>query len=318
MSRRDEEHYHSPISIPSTLEFLLDIHTSFTEDILEFQTFSPKYADPYGDGLLTKINNAYNVVPDSQVLDVITGLTATVESVMETGRIELQKLFNFVEDAFPNSPSKLNEAGKNDYEEARKSQPKMLLLLDAAKDFADTYTVELDGKGYTAAMATGLSDAMDALKEANKEQNKEIRRRPVKTQERRRIINEAYDAVRDLCEDAKILYVNDYAKYNLYLIPGIDTGSSTSGPVGEGATAHVMRKTFKPTDQLKLESTGDTQLMFCVAPDEVTACVSGVTVNAGESVTVEVSELGDPATNEFLNVTNLDADQAGSWKVTMV
>ena len=43
-----------------------------------------------------------------------------------------------------------------------------------------------------------------------------------------------------------------------------------------------------------------------------------VTVNAGESVTVAVSELGDTAINEFLNVTNLNAGQAGSWKVTIV
>ena len=318
MSRREEEHYQSPIPIPDTIEWMKDVHTSFTTDITDFQGFSPKYADPYSADLLVKINAGENIVPDSQELDVITGLTAVVESAMETGRIELQKFFNFVVDAFPKNSSKLNEAGKNDYEEARKSQPKMLLLLDAAKDFADTYTVELDGKGYTAAMATSLSDAKVALDAANKEQNKAIRRRPVKTQDRRKTINEAYYAVRDLCEDAKIIYVNDYAKFNLYLIPGIDTGSSMSGPVGEGGTAHVMRRSFQPTDELKLESTGVTQLKFCVAPDEVTACVSGVTVNAGESVTVAVSELGDPATNEFLNVTNLDAGQSGSWKVTMV
>lgn len=318
MARREEELYHSPIPIPVTIEWMKDIHTSFTTDILDFQGFSPKYADPYSADLLVKITDAENIVPDSQELDVITGLTAAVESAMETGRIELQKFFNFVVDAFPKNSAKLNEAGKNDYEEARKSQPKMLLLLDAAKDFADTYTVELDGKGYTATMATALSDAKDALDSANKEQNKAIRRRPIKTQDRRRIVNDAYDAVRDLCDDAKIIYVNDYAKYNLYLIPGVDTGSSTSGPVDAGATAHVMKKSFQPTDELKLESTGDTQLKFCVAPDEVTACTGGVTVNASESVTVTVSELGDPLTNEFLNVTNLDTENAGSWKVTIV
>lgn len=318
MTRREEELYHSPIPIPDTIEWMKDVHISYTDDKTDFQTFSPKYADPYGDNLLVKITASENIIPDSQELDVITGLTAAVEAAMEKGRIELQKLFNFVVDAFLKDPAKLNEAGKNDYEEARKSQPKMLLLLDAAKDFADTYAVELDGKGYTAAMAAGLSDAEDALNNANKEQNKAIRKRPVKTQYRRKTVNEAYDAIRDLCDDAKIIYVNDYAKFKLYLIPGIDTGSSMKGPIGEGATAHIMRRSFQPTDELKLESTGDTQLMFCLAPDEVTACSGGVTVNAGESVTVTVKELGDPTKSEFLNVTNLDEGQAGSWKVTIV
>jgi hypothetical protein len=143
MPRREEELYHSPIPIPDTIEWTKDIHTSFTTDITDFQGFSPKYVDPYSADLLAKITAAENFVPDSQELDVITGLTAAVESAMETGRIELQKFFNFVVDAFTKNPAKLNEAGKNDYEEARKSQPKMLLLLDAIKNRTKQYVKDL-------------------------------------------------------------------------------------------------------------------------------------------------------------------------------
>lgn len=126
-----------------------------------------------------------------------------------------------------------------------------------------------------------------------------------------------YDSTRDLCEDAKIIYVNDYAKYNLFLIPGVDKGSSASGGGDMGGTANTIVKQFQPTAELKLESKGSTDLIFCFAPDAVTACAEGVTVPAGESVTVQAIELGDTA-NEYLNVTNLSPDQAGSWKVSIL
>ncbi len=219
-------------------------------------------------------------------------------------------------DAFPKDSAKLHEAGKDNYENARQVPARLILALDDSKDFADTYAVQLAGVGYSAVMATALGDAKTALNDAVNVQNKAQRERPSMTQDRRILINDMYDSVRDLCEDAKIIYVHDYAKYNLFLIPGVDTGSSVSGDVDAGGTANAMVKEFQPTDELKVESTGSTDLMFCFAPDAVTACAEGVVVIAGESVTVQASELGDTA-NQYLNVTNLDAGQEGSWKVTL-
>ena len=315
-SRREEEHYHSSIDVPNTIQFCKDIHTTFTENKLDFTAFSDKFIDPYGDNLLLKITTAESTPSDELEVDVIEGLTATVESVMDTGRIELQKLFNFVVDAFPKDSAKLHEVGKDNYEHARQVPARLILALGDAKDFADTYAVQLAGVGYSAAMATALGDTKTALNAAVNEQNKAQRKRPSKTQDRRTLINDMYDSVRDLCDDAKIIYVHDFAKYNLFLIPGVDKGSSVSGDVDAGGTANTMVKEFQPTDTLKVESTGSTDLMFCTAPDAVTACATGVTVPAGESVTVQASELGSTA-NQYLNVTNLDAGQAGSWKVTL-
>lgn len=171
-SRREEEHYHSPIDVPNTIQFSKDIHITFTENKLDFTGFSDKYIDPYGDNLLLKITTAESAPSDEREVDVIEGLTATVESVMDTGRIELQKLFNFVVDAFPKDSAKLHEAGKDNYEHARQVPARLILALGDAKDFADTYAVELADKGYSAAMATALSDAKTALNTAVDAQNK--------------------------------------------------------------------------------------------------------------------------------------------------
>jgi len=231
MERKEEEYIHSHLDIPSTIQWCKDINISFLNNKSDFIDFSDKYNDPYCDNLLAKITAAENVPSDEKVVDVIEGLTAVVKTSMETARIELQKLFNFVGYAFPKDSAKFHEVGKNFYEEARKVPSRMLLLLDTAKDFADKYAVQLADKGYSAVMAAEIGGAKTALKDAVNEQRKAKRERPSKTRHRRMLMNDMYDTVRDLCEDAKIIYVNDYAKYNLYLIPGIDKDSSTKGPV---------------------------------------------------------------------------------------
>ena len=263
MSRREEEYIHSHLDIPNTIQWCKDINITFTENKTDFINFSDKYNDPYGNNLHAKITTAENVPSDEHVVDVIEGLTAAVDTSMETARIELQKLFNFVGYAFPKDPAKLYEAGKYDYEEARKVPARMLLLLGAAKGFTDTYAVQLADKGYSAAMAAVIGDANTALKDAVKAQSKAQRERPSKTQHRRMLINDMYDTIRDLCDDAKIIYVHDYAKYNLFLIPGVDKGSSVKGGVDAGGTVNAIVKEFQPTDQLSLGNTGSTDLKFC-------------------------------------------------------
>ena len=54
-----------------------------------------------------------------------------------------------------------------------------------------------------------------------------------------------------------------------------------------------------------------------IQQNEVTSCPSGVQVNAGETVTVPASDLGDPS-NMYLNATNLSTDTEGSYRVTIV
>jgi len=190
-------------------------------------------------------------------------LTKAVEEAMEKGRIELQKLFNFVEDAFPKESAKLYEAGKGDYENARKVPSRMLLLLEGAKDFADTNEARLEGVGYSASMAGILGVTQTGLDKVVNAKSKAQRKRPSKTRERRKIINDMYDTVRDLCEDAKIIYVNDYAKYNMFLIPGVDKGSYVSGKVNASKTVNVVHKAFHSTVQLKLKNTGKALLKYC-------------------------------------------------------
>jgi len=318
MSRREEILLDSPLPIDDTIEWTKDIHTLFMEDKADFIAFSStKFSDPYGDNLLAKITSAENVPSDEQEVEIQKTLTQTLEQKTDTGRIAVQKFFNFVEDAFPNNSAKLDEAGKARYENSRQVPERMITLLGSAKDFADANQAALTTVGYTTTMATEMSTSKTEINTALKAQNLAQDKRRNKTQIRRNTINDAYNSTRDLCEDAKIIYVNNFAKYNQYLIPGIDTGSVVSGDVPAGTTVNIWNRTLQPTDQFKLESLTGGLLKFCLSPDDSTACSAvGVEVPAGGEVTVSASQLGDVA-NKHLNVTNNSA-QDGSWKVTVM
>ena len=208
--RREEVGYHSSLPIEPTNEWMRDTFNEFKTDKADFIAFSPKYDLTYETDLGVKIQAAKDVVPDSVHVDVISGLTLDLEAKLDVCRIEEQKLFRFVADIFPNNPAKLNQAGKNDYEVARNFPEKMLTLLKISKEFADDNAAALTAKGYTVAMAGNLLTSRTNLENALIAQNKAQKERTVNTELRRTTVNTAYDAVRDLCEDAKIIYVHDY------------------------------------------------------------------------------------------------------------
>ncbi|MFC2093968.1 hypothetical protein ACFLSV_08725, partial [Bacteroidota bacterium] len=166
---------------------------------------------------------------------------------------------------------------------------------------------------------TELETKCQTLEDALDEQADAIADRDIATEDRIETGNALYDKLINYCSFGQQIWIEtDEAKYNDYIIY-TSSGSLAQpieGTVDAGLTANIMNKTFEPADEIKLENTGTAQLRFCLAPDGVTACASGVEVNGGETTTVTASELGDSATDEFLNVTNLDASEQGSYKVT--
>ena len=86
----------------------------------------------------------------------------------------------------------------------------------------------------------------------------------------------------------------------------------------KGETVNLKKMTFQPQDIIQVTSTGATELKVCIAPDAVTACTNGGLVAAGESQNFYASDLGDIDNNQYLNITNPDADNDGSYSVVIV
>lgn len=315
-ARREEVGYHSSLPIEGTNGWLRDTYNEFKTDKADFIVFSPKYADPYETDLGLKIQKAKDVVPDSVHVNIISGLTAELEAKLDVCRIEEQKFFRFVVDIFPNNPAKIHQAGKDDYEVARNFPEKMLTLLKISKEFADDNAAALTAKGYTPAMAGTLLTARTNLETALIAQNKAQKERKVNTELRRTTVNEAYDAVRDLCEDAKIIYVHDFAMYNKYLLPGVDTGSVVVSTVLPAKSKTVLHRLFTLESKLLIKNLEEAELFFGLAAEE-DAPVDRILFAANSEKEVLVSELGDLGYS-FLNVTNKDSAKSGKFSVKIL
>lgn len=94
-----------------------------------------------------------------------------------------------------------------------------------------------------------------------------------------------------------------------------DSEETFGDDILSGETDNVFEKTLKPTDEVTLEAF-DTDLVFGLMKLVGDVVITGITVTAGTSQTVQASALGDVTQNHFLNVTNNTAID-GSWSVTI-
>ncbi len=85
----------------------------------------------------------------------------------------------------------------------------------------------------------------------------------------------------------------------------------------QGATENLWEHEFNADDEIKAENTGTTPWKLCIAIASDVSCDTGVEVAPGETVTLTADNFGDIINNHFLNITNLDPDHDGSYKVTV-
>ncbi len=89
-----------------------------------------------------------------------------------------------------------------------------------------------------------------------------------------------------------------------------------NGSVGAGATVSIT-STIPDDANIVITNTGSVPLVFCAAPDEVTACgIDGLTLNPGE--VHEGTGADFNSAGSHLNVTNSDPTNTGSYNVAIL
>ncbi len=173
--------------------------------------------------------------------------------------------------------------------------------------------------GLTAIIITELETKCQTLEDSIDEQADAIADRDIATEDRIEMGNALYGKLMNYCSFGQQIWIEtDEAKYNDYVIYTSEgkLAQPIEGTLQPEQSVNVINKKFEPTAQVKIEDTGATGLMVCLTTDALTACSEGITLNPGEELTVAVTELGDPETCEFLNITNLSASEQGSYEVT--
>ncbi|MBI5214461.1 MAG: hypothetical protein HY960_01770 [Ignavibacteriae bacterium] len=203
---------------------------AFIEDNADFQAFDPDFKDPYAANWQSEIDAAKSVPTDNVIVDTMTILTTATENAMELCRNKFQSMKFFIEKAFPNKTSIWNEFGYNDYDRSRTSHPLMISFMRDLYAVAQKYSAELIAKNFTQAMIDEIGTLLNQLNSSDTAQEAYKGTREVLTQNRIILLNQVWTTTVTVCRAGKLIYMNNYAKYQRYVLPGDPTTPDEEPP----------------------------------------------------------------------------------------
>lgn len=201
------------------LEFADTTREFFIQDKMDFTGFDPNFGDPYADNWGNDIASSRITPSDKDVDDELTILTKAVNDAVTAGEEKFRDTRHFIEKAFPDNRLMWNAFGYNDFDFARKSQPRFIAFLYKFHEVAERFKTKLLAIGYSQTKIDEILLLAKALNDANKEQEVFIGSIPVKTQDRIILLNKVWDQITEVCRVGKRIYRHDYARYNRYLLP---------------------------------------------------------------------------------------------------
>lgn len=304
------------MSDANMLEKAYYIYTCLTHDLADFTLFAAKFTEAFAEAFLAAIEEAQNAPQDNQIIDILAQKTESVNKAMEDCRKLIGKMRYFLEEAFKNNTSVLNEFGYNDYQGARSSQTEMQRFMKVLIDASAKYSVDLIAAGFDQHQIDDIQTNFDKLLTANNDQEYYKGERQAITQQRIEKMNAAWEIVLDVCKAGKIIYAENPAKYKQYVLYESQSGSGSDvmiGNVPSGQTVVIMTEGITPSTVFGLENDGQADLKFCLEDNE-NPCTSGIEVAPGDEQTIIANELGS---GTILKATNLSDTVEGHFRVTV-
>lgn len=291
-------------------------HALLSIDLPQFTAFDSTITTAFVTQFLTAINAADVVVADSAVIDQQVQKTEIVITNMENAKNKYNDVKYFVSKAFPNSAGTQGEFGLNDYENARKSSPKMIQFLDEMHKAAVKYQTQLVAKGFSAAAIAEIQTIRTALLTANTNQEVFKKQRPKLTEDRIKVLNTCYDFVAQINAAGQLVFRNDFAKQNQYVFnPGTETTiKEFSGTVSANATKNIATIPFALENVFTFRNTGVAPLVFCLSTTDALEGIQ-ISIGGGAVISKSTGELNANATK--LLVKNNDATNEGSYEVEL-
>jgi len=297
------------------LDFSRSVHGYYVNDLPDFTSFDPDFDSLYGDAFLVAIGNAETYSSDNQLIDVLATATVEVEAKMKDCRDYFQHMKYFIEKAFPGNRTVWNEFGYNDYNRCRKVQVKMIQFMRDLHETATKYATQLATAHFDAPKILQIKTLADALQTANTTQESVRRGRSTGSYERVILLNAVWDICQNIRKAAKVIYANNWGKWQQYLIPWGGEGEvpeeqeEYTGSVAYGQTVNVIIAGLTADSVLTCTNTGEVVLKFCGSEFEGTVCnESGLELNPGDSQAVSLQEISPEGSNPlYLSVSNIIA-----------
>ncbi len=195
------------------------MHGLFVEDKSAFTNFDGGFIDPFAENWLQKIEAGNDVVQDSLYLSGQIELTKNVELKMNECRDFFQMMKYFIEKAFPNKKEIWAQFGVNDYEKARVSETKMIQFLGVLHKTTTEFSTDLIAAGFNQEKIDKIASLQTNLINADYEQELSKKKRPAVTQVRIEKLNECFQFMQKVSKAGKIIFANNRAKFDQYLMP---------------------------------------------------------------------------------------------------
>jgi hypothetical protein len=192
---------------------------NFADDKADFTAKVTDLADPFLDNWQTDTNNLGTIEMDDDYIDTQLLMTQAIDELMVAGRDQLQSIFFYAERAYPGNKAKLGYFGKDRYDTARRNPLKLHdLMLKCSEAVVEAdYKDDLFAKGLAQSDIDVMKDTASKLKVKYDKRDKYMSGRKIATEKRNLVLNKIWKSMSDVSEASKLVYKNDYAKFQQYL-----------------------------------------------------------------------------------------------------
>jgi hypothetical protein len=236
------------VSDAFALQYAKTLRGLFIADQAAFVNRDPSFGNPYEMDWDAAITDAENQPSDNTIEYQLAQKTDDVEEQMELCRNNFQDAKPFIKKAFPNKPATWEEFGFEDYDKVRKDQAEMVQFMKNFHSAAVKYSGQLIAVNFTQVMIDEIETRRAALNNTNNIQEQFKKERLSITETRITKLKAMWNFCQTVCETGKLIFRNQYAKYQQYLLPASDesTPMIVKGKVTQGGGTSPIPGTGTP------------------------------------------------------------------------
>ena len=220
MLKAKEEGLFFTLPVDEMLQLNTLLFSNFTADKAVFIAKVPSLNDPFLNNWKLNTSQLSTIESDDDFTDTQLLMTQAVDKLMVKARDQIQTIYFYVDIAFEGNKAVYSYFGKDRYEAARNTAPKLhdlMLKIKKAAEHPD-YKAELLSKGMNQTMIDELEVTAVELKNKFDNRDEYMSSRKKNTQERKKILNKIWESMSAVNKASKLVYKDDYAKQQQYLL----------------------------------------------------------------------------------------------------
>jgi hypothetical protein len=291
----------------------------FVEALPTFTGYSAIFDTDYSDTWNDEILLALQTPTAEQTDDMGAALTQIVLSKMRDCRKAYRAIKFFVGEAFGNNAPVQNEFGFDDYQDVRKSQPRMIYFMQRLHKTAEKYATQLLAASCPQNRIDELLTLANDLLDANVVQEAFKKNRPGLTAARIILMNDVWKRILRVSQAGKVIYSDNYAEYQKYVIYGSSGGGSSEqvfeGMIPGGGIMVVFDLPYNSNRVLLLSNPGNVPVEYYLSENISDPAGMLIIVNPSDSITYIQGDLG-PSGN-YLIARNPDPLNIAEYSVTI-